>query len=635
MKKNKFFILGMILLLAGACSDDDTTTGNIGDGGDGDTANVISFLLDKIVTSRVDVMEEQFENGDYIGVRAYDSSYELYAYSEEYSYNSSEQSFEAIDPISHEEDELALSYVATYPALGATSSTWSAYSDQSNLIKYELSDLLAAFAPATTSLTPSFTFYHAMSRVIINTTVTKDGQPYYYSDMQLHAKVKQALGSDNQSFTVAEDATIKDITPLQLDDDSYMAIVASQTIDTEDFASVTFDGKTLTMYIEDMDELTFEWGKSYTYEWAIEEYEGLRTQSLVLVNTEIDNWGSGSSLEDSYEYPITLDRTYDKSSGYVALSDGSITIDYTLSDEATVSSSTVTWYSDATSVATVSGGVVTLKSFGEAKIYATCEGVTDFVTLNIPGGFVQELFNTSKSISSVASSSRPVSSDYYIYGVNSSGNISGVALSNTREWDTTNECIKITSSSNASTTKSVTIDGVAHSFDVWERGDFWCYNTNAVTYNPNTFPYLAYHLTDNVAANNGIYYQEFDFNHSGYSDSATGGDPTLNSGDSYANSYDCSVIYLNDGSMIVVFDLSKIITLGSDLGSSLTDYITVSTADLNYYMFGYSTNTVAADGLTYNAKDTNIYWNLYSVQTFASMADIATYYKSKDLSLRE
>ncbi len=623
MKNNKFFILGMLLLLAGACSDDDTTTGNIGDGGDGDTANVISFLLDEIVTSRVDVMEELFENGDYIGVRAYDSSYELYDYSDSYSYNSTDKSFEAIDPISHEEDELALAYVATYPAMSATSSSWSAYTDQSNLIKYELSDLLAAFAPATTSLTPSFTFYHAMSRVKINTTVYKDGVPYTYSDMQFHAKVKQALGSDYQSFTVAEDAAVVDITPLQIDDDSYMAIVASQTIDTEDFASVTFDGKTLTMYIEDMSTMTFEWGKSYTYDWKIEEYEGLRTQSLVLVETEIDNWGSGESLEDSYEYPITLDRTYDKSKSYVALSDGTITIDYTRSEEAEQADSAVTWYSDTPSVASVSGGVVTLKAFGEAKIYATCEGVTDYVTLNIPGGLVQELFNTSKTISTVSSTARPVTGAY-IYGVDG----------NTKSWDSTNECLYITCSTNVtpSSNKSATVDGVSHSFTHYRRADLWCYNVGDVTFNPNTFPYLAYHLTDNVAANNGIYYQEFLFNHAFDASVATCAKPTLKSSDSYADStYNSSVIYLSDGSLIVVFDMSELITPVGTVGSGLTDYITIATADMNYFMYGYAVNT-EVDGDTYNAIDTNVYWNLYSVQTFASMADIATYYKSKGLS---
>ncbi len=617
MKKNKFFVLGIFLLLFGACSEESSTTDPDNENQEPEVevvTNGVSFVLDQIVSR---VVDDQFEVGNLIGVQAYNSDGELYEYSENYSYDSELSSFISSSPIVLEEEIGSLAYVATYPALKPTSTTWSAYTNQSNVNIYEMGDLLAAYTSATQSLTPSLTFYHAMSRVIVNITVIKDGESYPYSDMKFYASLSQELDLANLTFAAVEGVAASTITPYEVADDSYMAVVASQSVATADFASITFDGKTIQMSIDGTEELTFEAGVSYTYEWSVVEYEGLIEQTLVLVDTEVEDWTSGSELEQDIEMPITLDRTYDKAT--IALCEGSISIGITRNtDDAKLS--TVTWSSSDESVATVnSNGNVTLVGFGEVIISAKCLGVEDQITLYIPGGYWRELYDTEKSISTVGSGDRPVA-DSYIFGVNS----------NAKVWDSSNECLKVTCSSNGSTTKTAEVDGVSHSFTMYERADMWCYNVDAVTFNPYTFPYLVYHIDNNVAINN-VVYQEFTLNYSSLSNEASNAKPVLNSGDGYTNSYNCEVRYFSDDSMMIIFDMSQIITLTEELGTGYTDYLTIGTADMNYFMYGYSENTPVGTE-TYQAMGSSTVWNLYSVQTFASLSDIDVYAGSLGLT---
>ncbi len=620
MKRNRFFLLSIFLLAFAACSD-DSSTGNSGNEEvpEESTVNGISFTLDQIVATRV--VDDVFDVGDLIGVQAYDSSGELFEYNDSYSYDTETSSFVSSTPISYEESSKSLSYVATYPALSETAQSWRAYADQTSDIKYELSDLLAAYVSSTTSLTPSLTFYHAMSRVKINLTVTKDGVAYDYSDVKFYASLSQGVDLENLTFAAVEGVAASEITPKQTGDDSYMAVIASQTLPTTDFASILFDGKTVQMELDGIDELTFEAGVSYTYNWSVVQYEGLIEQSLVLVETEIEDWTPGNDLEQDIENAITMDRTYDNT--FVALSDGTISIGITRNtDDAKLA--TIDWSTNDTSIATVdANGTVTLLDFGEVTISADCLGFTDQISFVVPGGFFRELFNTSKTISTVASTARPVSGSY-IFGVNS----------NSKVWDSENETLKITCSSNSTTSKSASVDGVSHTLTMYERADMWCYDVNSITFNPYTYPYLAYHIDDNVAINNVIY-QEFTLNYSSFSNSATNAKPVLDSGDGYDNAYGCEVRFFNDNSMMLIFDMSQIITLNDEypLGSGITDYLTIGTADMNYFMYGYSTATTVGTE-TYPAMGASTVWNIYSVQTFASLNDIDAYASSLGLSNR-
>ncbi len=625
MKRSIFYILALLLFVASACSKDDATTTDKDDSStDSDESVVegVSFLLNGIVSSRVSATSEQFENGDMIGVQAYNAEGELYEYNDQYVYSSEDNKFSSNDPISFEDDPVALLYAVTYPALSVTATqTFLAYTNQSSATSYEFSDLLAAYSPATTSLTPSLTFYHAMSRVKLNISVIKDGESYDYSDLQFHAAVSQSLDLYNQTLAVTEGASVKDITPLEISDDSYMAILASQKIISDGFASLSFDNKTLTMDVEGVDSLSFEAGVSYTYDWDIEEYDGLLTQTLVLVETQVDNWDKGDDLAHDIEMPITLDRSYNNAS--FAITDENVSIAYTRNTVA-AQSATITWESDNTSVATVNAnGVVSLVSYGEAQITATCLGISDAVTINVPAGWWRELYDdSSKSISTITtSSSRPDASDVFMFSPYSS------AI--TKTYDSDNECLNVQCSTNSTAEKSATVDGVSHTFTCYERVDIWCYKATTLRINPKTYPYLVYHMDNNLIKNNVIY-QEFTINYSTLSNDATMEKPVLYSSDSYQSDY-AEVRYLSDDSLIAIYDLSKMIDLGDyELGTSITDCLTIGVADFNYYMYGYPAITTV-DGNSYSAMGTTDF-NIYSIQTFASEADIQAYIASEGLT---
>ncbi len=606
----------MMLAFAASCDGGDPAVDPGNNGGDPEpVVNGVSFVLDKIVSTRV--VDDLFDVGDLIGVQAYDAAGELYEYNDTYYYNSEEKNFTSSDPIAAEESNTSLSYVATYPALDENTKVWKAYADQSSDIKYELSDLLAAYVPATSSLAPSLTFYHAMSRVKINITVTKDGKPYDYSSVKFNASLSQGLDLDSQEFAAVEGVAPSEITPRQAGDDSYIAVVASQSVATSDFASLLFDDEIIAMELEDIDELVFEAGVSYTYDWSIVEYEGLLEQTLVLVDTDIDNWGPGGDIDQDIEAAITMDRKYDGQ--HIALSEEMISVGITRNtDDSKLA--TVTWSSSDENVATVDeNGAVSLHNFGEVTISAECLGFVDQISFDVPGGLFREMYNTEKKIYNITSAERP-KLDSYIYGINA----------NTKVWDSENECLKVTCSANGSTTKSCTVDGLGHTLKRYERADFWCYNVKALTFNPHTYPYLVYHLDDNTIKND-VVYQEFMMNYSSLSNNASNVKPILKSGDGYANLYDCQVRHFSDNSLMVIFDMSKIITLNEELGDGPADYLTIGVADMNYFMYGYTEDATVGETL-YPAMPASITWNLYSIQTFASMNDIDAYASSLGLS---
>lgn len=321
----------------------------------------------------------------------------------------------------------------------------------------------------------------------------------------------------------------------------------------------------------------------------------------------------------SADATIAWDGSFD---GNYMLSKGSVTLAVSLSD---ASADDVSWSSSNEDVATVdASGKVTFVTYGDATITAALDADRSVSTdIAIPGGWWAESYDTYTGAFTVNSSN--TTNDYYLFGSNSNTNVgSDGYLSIT----TTNQ--------QSSWSKEITVDDVAHTGDyilneAW-RSDFWCLNEPNATINANVYPYLAIHLDNNVIKNNVIY-QEFDINITYAGAVDTTSKRSVNNTNGYSSTaITTHVIYLDDDSLILVYDLSsfaKSYILG-DLTSDADSYHVFDSLSINHYMYGYESDTTI-DDVTYKALSAFTF-NLYSVQTFASLDDIATYIADKGLT---
>lgn len=295
-------------------------------------------------------------------------------------------------------------------------------------------------------------------------------------------------------------------------------------------------------------------------------------------------------------------------------------VEYSLVD-GTSDTSVVSWSSNNTSVATVNdSGYVTLTGgYGEVTISAKHDNAPDAQTYDftVPAGWWIEEYNTTTGTYKVAGSTTTYDEVYFLSNGNSSTIGSGY--------------MDVTVSNNTTYTATPIINGYQYTLGECFRADLWCVNEAKCVLNANTYPYLVVHIDDVVANKDAILYEMIALYPT--STSSAGYYFAAYSNLDYYNTV-LTTRYFDDGSLMWIFDLSKTghSAYNGDLTSAADSYYTSGNISLNMFMYGHLTETTAADGITYPALASGEEFKVYSVQTFATAADINEYISDKSLT---
>ncbi len=319
------------------------------------------------------------------------------------------------------------------------------------------------------------------------------------------------------------------------------------------------------------------------------------------------------NLSDAATIAWAEGTSYD---GNYMLMAGSLDMEVALTD---ADADDVDWASSDEAVATVDdNGKVTFLTYGAATITAKLDAArTVSADIVIPGGWWADLFNTYTGEFTVNSGN--LTSDKYLFGSNSNTNVGCEGY------------IAVTTTNSPNWSKAVSIDGVAHNLNEAWRSDLWCMNEAKATINANVYPYFVIHIDNNIAKHN-VVYDEFDINLL-YSDGDNTQKRTINSATGYTSTaIKTDVRYLSDNTMLVIYDFSS---FGKDpiignLTTEPTSYEALASFSVNYYMYGYKTET-EVEGVTYPATEAFTF-NIYGVQTCATEADIDAYIAAEGLT---
>lgn len=275
---------------------------------------------------------------------------------------------------------------------------------------------------------------------------------------------------------------------------------------------------------------------------------------------------------------VTIDQTVSADNGYAfAINEQSTTLKFTtVPAEATLSQ--LEWSSSDETIATVEGGNVTFKGFGEVTITATCptSGNKSTIKLNVPCGLLRETFHNQKH--------------YSIYDAKQSG--SGTSTSN--EWH--DGYLTITTYTVNATT---------------QRADLKWYDLPAVLHAGN-YPIIAIKVDDvkDLYKADGVTARNLNFDVVGTSESGVEYKALGGGNNKYSGDLKCS-----DGSHVFIYDLSTV-TFGTGGLAPTNESISFRTFQLKY-----------ADIKTINRQIT---YNLYWFQTFKSVDDVKKYVTDVD-----
>ena len=275
---------------------------------------------------------------------------------------------------------------------------------------------------------------------------------------------------------------------------------------------------------------------------------------------------------------VTIDQTVSADNGYAfAINEQGTTLKFTtVPAEATLSQ--LEWSSSDESIATVDGGNVTFKSFGEVTITATCPttGNKSTIKLNVPCGLLRETFHNEKH--------------YSIYDAKQSGN----GTSTSHEWH--DGYLTITTYKANATT---------------ERADLKWWDLPAVLHAGN-YPVIAIKVDDvkDLYKADGVTARNLNFDVVGTSESGKEFKALGNGNNKYSGDLKCS-----DGSHVFIYDLS-VLSFGTGGLAPTNESISFRTFQLKY-----------ADIKTI---DHQITYNLYWFQTFKSMDDVKKYVTDVD-----
>ncbi|MGN0283145.1 MAG: DUF4979 domain-containing protein [Prevotella sp.] len=298
------------------------------------------------------------------------------------------------------------------------------------------------------------------------------------------------------------------------------------------------------------------------------------TTTVVITATALD--GSNVSAKKTITVKrivnpveVSINQKYSAESGYCcANNEQELKLEFTTNPE-DCTLSQLTWTSSDESVATVEGGVVKFKGFGNVTITATCpNGNSSSINLNIPVGLLRELYHNPNH--------------YSVYNSNQSSN--GTSTSN--EWH--NGYITITTYTVNATT---------------QRADIKWWDTPAVIHAGN-YPIIAIKVDDvkDLYKSEGVTARNLNFDVVGKSESGADFKALGNGNNKYTGDLLCS-----DGSHVFIYDLSTL-TFGTGGLAPTNESISFNTFQLKY-----------ADIKTINHQITyNIYW----FQTFKTVDDV-------------
>ncbi len=371
---------------------------------------------------------------------------------------------------------------------------------------------------------------------------------------------------------------------------------------------------------------------------------GSQTGAFTLTATYTDNPEISASISLSVDSATNINIDPEFHGATYPLSDGSVQLTWsylnTGSGTGSYDAPTITWSSSDESIATVdANGLVSFGSFaaysyGDVTISATSsyDGTVETVDISIPGGFWRELFNTNKSFGTANGINYGENYFLFSHGV---GQASNTSVSHYQDSYITITANYETTYASASKPKYPDDANSNIYYTASRRSDIWCYDESICLLNGNTYPYVAFHLDDIVAQGLGnVKYVELDFNIT-----ADGGSTTIakisgvGSYDGYSDSR-VSVYYLSDDTQILVFDLAAIgnANLLTNLTSDSDSYFEPYSISINYNEYGYDVDQTDSDGGVSAYAMTAFSFNMYSVQTFASLEDVETYFTDLGLS---
>ena len=275
---------------------------------------------------------------------------------------------------------------------------------------------------------------------------------------------------------------------------------------------------------------------------------------------------------------VTLDQAYSADNGYAfALNERGTQLSYT-TVPAEATRSIIEWTSSDETIATVEGGYVSFKGFGEVTITATCPetGNKSTLKMNIPAGLLRETFHNPDH--------------YSVYNATQSGN----GTSSSHEWH--DGYITITTYTQNATS---------------QRADIKWWDTPA-TLHAGNYPVIAIKVDDvkDLYGGEGVTARNLNFDVVGKSESGADFKALGNGNNKYTGDLKCS-----DGSHVFIYDLSTL-TFGTGGLAPTNESISFNTFQLKY-----------ADIKTIGHQIT---YNLYWFQTFKSVDDVKKYVTDVD-----
>ena len=309
---------------------------------------------------------------------------------------------------------------------------------------------------------------------------------------------------------------------------------------------------------------------------------GSETKVVTITGKTMDGSGVSGSIDITVKRivpptEVAIDQTVSADNGYAfAINEQTTTLKYT-TVPAKATQSQLTWTSSDETIATVEGGKVTFKGFGNVTITATCpNGEKSSINLNIPCGLLRETFHNA--------------SHYSIYDAKQSG--SGTSTSH--EWH-----------DGYLTIKTYTVNATT------QRADLKWYDLPAVLHAGN-YPIVAIKVEDvkDLYKDAGVTARNLNFDVVGTSESGKEYKALGNGNNKYSGDLKCS-----DGSHVFIYDLS-VLSFGTGGMAPTNESISFRTFQLKY-----------ADIKTI---DHQITYNLYWFQTFKSVDDVKKYVTDVD-----
>ena len=309
------------------------------------------------------------------------------------------------------------------------------------------------------------------------------------------------------------------------------------------------------------------------------------TKTATITGKALDGSGVSASVDITVvrkvqPLDITLDQTYSAENGYsFALNEQGTNISYT-TVPAESTKSLIEWTSSDETIATVEGGYVTFKSFGDVTITANCPetGKKSSIKLSIPCGLIRETYHNPDHWS--------------VYDAKQSGN----GTSTSREWH--DGYLTITTYKQNATNQRADIKW-------WDL---------PVYLHAGNYPIIAVKLDDvkDLYKSEGVTSRNLNFDCVGTSESGTGDNyKALGGGNNkYTGDLKCS-----DGSHVFIYDMSTL-KFGTGGLAPTNEYIKFRVFQLKY-----------ADIKTI---DHQITYNLYWFQTFKSVDDVKKYVTEVD-----